>query len=177
MLKPWTVWITTNWKILQEMGIPGHLTSLLRNLYAGQEVTVINRHGTMDLFQTGKGVHQGCIFSSCSFNFYAVYIMWNVGLNEAQAWSKIIWRNINISSDIQMTPLLWEKWRGTKEPLDDSERGEWQSGLKTQHSNLQYAFGSEVPAGRPLGPATLWASEIENTKEKKGILNQYSRDL
>ena len=70
-LKPFTVWITTNWKILQEMGTPDHLTCLLRNLYAGQEATVRTGHGTMDWFQIGKGVHQVCILSPCLFNFYA----------------------------------------------------------------------------------------------------------
>ena len=70
-----TVWITTNWKILKEMGIQDHLTCLLRNLYAGQEATVRNGHGTTDWFQIGKGVCQGCILSSCLFNLYAEYIM------------------------------------------------------------------------------------------------------
>ena len=68
-------WITTDWKILQEMGIPDHLTCFLRNLYAGQEGTVRTGHGTTDWFQIGKGVHQGCILSPCLFNFYAEYIM------------------------------------------------------------------------------------------------------
>ena len=77
------------WKILQEMGIPDHLTCLLRNLYAGQEATVRTGHGTIDWFQIGKGVRQGCIFSPCLFNLYAEYIMWNAGLEEAQAGIKI----------------------------------------------------------------------------------------
>ena len=83
------------WKILQEMGIPGHLSYLLRNLYAGQEATVRTGHGTTDWFQIGKGVHQGCILSPCLFDFYAVYIMRNAGLEEAQARIKIAGRNIN----------------------------------------------------------------------------------
>ena len=74
-LKPLTVWITTNWKILKEMGILDHLTCLLRNLYAGQEATVKTRHGTLDWFQFGKGVHQDCMLSPCLFNLYAEYIM------------------------------------------------------------------------------------------------------
>ena len=77
------------------MGIPGHLTCLLRNLYAGQEATVRTGHGTMDWFQTGKGVRQGCILSPCLFNLYAEYIMWNARLDEAQARIKIARRNIN----------------------------------------------------------------------------------
>ena len=84
------------WKILQEMGIPGHLTCLLRNLYAGQETTVRTGHGTTDWFQIRKGAHQGCILSPCLFNFYAEYIMRNDGLEEAQAGIKIVGRNINI---------------------------------------------------------------------------------
>ena len=95
MPKPLTVWITINWKILQEMGIPDHLTCLLRNLYAGQEATVRTEHGTTDWFQIGKGVHQGCILSPCLFNLHAEYIMRNAGLNEAQAGIKIARRNIN----------------------------------------------------------------------------------
>ena len=95
MPKPLTVWITTNWKILQEMGISNHFISLLRNLYAGQEATVRTGHGTTDWFQIGKGVHQGCILPPCLFNFYAEYIMRNAGLDEAQAGIKIAGRNIN----------------------------------------------------------------------------------
>ena len=83
------------WKILREMGIPDHLTCLLRNLYAGQEATVRTGHETTDWFQIGKGVRQGCILSPCLFNLYAEYIMWNAGLDEAQAGIKIAGRNIN----------------------------------------------------------------------------------
>ena len=83
------------WKILKEMGILDHLTYLLRNLYASQEATIRTRHGTTDWFQNGKGVRQGCILSPCLFNLYAVYIMWNAALDEAQAGIKIAGRNIN----------------------------------------------------------------------------------
>ena len=83
MPKPLTVWITTNWKILKEMGIPDHLTCLLRNLYAGQEATVRTGHGTTDWLQIGKGVHQGYILSPCLFNSYAENIIRNDGLEEA----------------------------------------------------------------------------------------------
>ena len=83
------------WKIPKEMGIPDHLTCLLRNLYAGQEARVSTGHGTTDLFQIGKGVCQGCILSPCLFNFYAKYIMRNAGLEETQAGIKIAGRNIN----------------------------------------------------------------------------------
>ena len=108
MPKPLTVWITINWKILKEMGIPDHLTCLLRNLYAGQEATVRTGHGTTDWFPIGKGIHQGYILSPCLFKLYAEYIMRNAGLEEAQAGIKIPGRN-TITSDMQMTPPLWQK--------------------------------------------------------------------
>ena len=82
------MWITTNWKILQEMGIPDHLTCLLRNLYAGQESTVRIEHGTTDWFQIGKGVYQGCILSPCLFHLYAEYIIQNARLDESEAGIK-----------------------------------------------------------------------------------------
>ena len=90
-LEPLTVWITTNWKFLKEMGIPDYLTCLLRNLYLA---TVRTRHGTTDWFQIGKGVHQGYILSPCLFNLYAEYIMQNARLDDAQARIKIARRNV-----------------------------------------------------------------------------------
>ena len=96
------------WKILKEMGIPDHLTCLLRNLCAGQEATVRIGHGTTDWFQTGKGVCQGCILSPCLFNFYAEYIMRNTGLEEAQAGIKMAGRNINKLKYADGTPLMAE---------------------------------------------------------------------
>ena len=106
------------------MGIPDHLICLLRNLCAGQEATVRTRYGTINWFQIGKGVCQGCIFSPCLFNLYAEYIMRNARLDEAQAGIKIV-GEISITSDMQMTPPLWQRAiTGTKKPLDDSERGE-----------------------------------------------------
>ena len=123
MPKPLTVGHNKLWKILQEMGIPDHLTCLLRNLSAGQEATVRTGHGTTDWFQIGKGVPQGCILSSCLFNLYAEYIMRNAGLEETQLESRSP-GEISITSDMHMTPSLWQKVRGTKKPLDESERGE-----------------------------------------------------
>ena len=108
MPKPLTVWITTNWKILQEMGIPDHLTCLLRNLYAGQEATVRTAHGTTDWFQTRKEVHQSCILSPCLFNLHAEYIMRNTGLDETQAGIKISRRNINNLRYADDTTLMAE---------------------------------------------------------------------
>ena len=95
MPKPLTVWITTSCGKFLKRGIPDHLTCLLRNLYAGQEATVRTGHGTMDWFQIGNGVCQGCILSPCLFNFCAEYIMRNAGLEEAQGRIKIAGRNIN----------------------------------------------------------------------------------
>ena len=102
------------------MGIPDHLTCLLRNLHAGQEVTVRAGHGTTDWFQIRKGVRQGCILSPCLFNFYAEYIMKNTGLEEAQAGIKIAGRNINNLRYADDITLMAE----SEEPLDESERGE-----------------------------------------------------
>ena len=86
------------------MGIPDHLTFLLRNLYAGEEATVRTGHGTAEWFQIGKGVHQGCISSPCLFNLYAEYIMRNAGLEETQVESRLL-GEISITSDVQMIPL------------------------------------------------------------------------
>ena len=96
------------WKILQEVGIPDHLTCLLKSLYAGQEATVRTGHRTTNWFQIGKGVRQGCVLPPCLFNLYAEYIMRNARLDEAQAGIKIS-GEISITSDMQMTPPLWQK--------------------------------------------------------------------
>ena len=96
------------WTILKEMGVPDHLTHLLRNLYAGQEATVRTGHGTTDWFQIGKRVHQGCILSPCLSNLYAEYIMRNAGWMKHKLESR--WPGgISITSDTQMTPHLWQK--------------------------------------------------------------------
>ena len=104
------------WKILQEMGIPDHLTCLLRNLYAGQEATVRTGHGTMDWLQIGKGVCQGCILSPYLFNLYAEYIMQNAGLDEVQAGIKIARRNINNLRYADATTLMAESEEEVKAP-------------------------------------------------------------
>ena len=111
MPKPLTVWITKNCgKFFKGWEYKDHLTCLLRNVYAGQEATVRTGHGTMDWFQTEKGVHQGCILSPCLFNLNAEYIMRNAGLDEAQAGIKTAGRNI-ITSHMQMTPPFWQKMK------------------------------------------------------------------
>ena len=120
------------WKILKEMGIPDHLTYLLRNLYAGQEATVRTGHRTTDWFQIGKGVHQGYILPSCLFNLYAEYIMRNSGLEEAQAGIKIAGRNINNLRYADNTTLMAESEEELKSLLmkvkEESEK------VKAQHS-------------------------------------------
>ena len=121
------------WKIRKEMRIPDHLTCLLRNLYTDQEATVRNRHGTIDWFQIRKGVHQGYILSPCLFNLDAEYIMWNAGLDEAQAGIKIAGRNINNSRYADDTTLMAESEEELKSLLM-KVRVEWKSWLKAQHS-------------------------------------------
>ena len=123
MPKPLTVWITINWKILKEMGIPDHLTYLLRNLYAGEEATVRTGHGTTDWFQIGKGARQGCILSPCLNNLSAEYIMRNAGLEEAQAGTKIAERNISNFRYAYDTTLMAES-EELKSLLMKVKRGE-----------------------------------------------------
>ena len=107
--KPLTVWITNKlWKILKELELPQHLTCLLRNLYAGQEATVRTGYGTIDWFQIGKGVHQGCILSPCLFNLYAEYMMENARLEKHKLESRLT-GEISVTSNMQITPPLWQK--------------------------------------------------------------------
>ena len=135
MPKPLTVWITTNWQILKEMGIPDHLTCLLRNLYASQEATVRSGHGTTDWFPIGKGVHQGCILSPCLFNLYAEYIMRNAGLEETQAGIKIAGRNINNLGYADDNTLMSESEELKSLLMKVKEESE-KNWLKTQHSEI-----------------------------------------
>ena len=116
-------------KILKEIGIPHHLTCLLRNLYAGQEVTPRTRHGTIDWFQIGKGGRQGCILSPCLFNFNVEYIMLNTGLDEVQAVIKT-----GEKYQYLQTHTWYHSTGESKEPLEEDERGEQKSWLKTPHS-------------------------------------------
>ena len=112
------------------MGIPDHLTCLLRNLYAGQEATVGTGHGTIDWFQIRKGVHQGCILSLCLFNFYAEYIMRNAGVNEAQAGIKIAGRNINNLRYADDATLMAESKEELKSLLMKVKEESEKAGLK-----------------------------------------------
>ena len=100
--------LSSNWKILKEMGMPDHLTCLLRNQYVGQEATVRTGHGTTDWFQIGKRICQGCILPSCLFNLYAEYIMQNADWMKHKQKSRLL-EEISITSDMQMTPPSWQK--------------------------------------------------------------------
>ena len=126
------MWITTNCEKFLEMGIPDHFTCLLRNLYAGQEATVTTRHGTMDWFQTGKRVHQGCILSPCLFNFYAEYIMRNAKLDETQAG-----RNINHLRYADDTTLIAESKEELKSLLLKVKEESENVSLKTTFRKLK----------------------------------------
>ena len=143
------------WKILQEMGIPDHLTCPLRNLYAGQKATVRIGHGTTDWFQIGKGVCQGCILSPCLFNLYAQYIMRNTGLEEAQARIKIARRNINNLRYADDTTLMAESEEELKNLLMKVKEESEKVGLKL---NIQE---TKIMAS---GPITSWQIDGETVE-------------
>ena len=146
------------WKILKEMGIPDHLTWLLRNLYAGQEATVRTGHGTTDWFQIGKGVLQGCILSPCLFNLYAEYIMRNPELNEGQAGIKIARRNINNLRYADDTTLMAESEEELKSLLMKMKEESEKVGLKL---NIQK---TKIMAS---GPITSWQIDGETMETVK----------
>ena len=156
MPKPLTVWITINWKILKEVGIPDHLTCLLRNLYAGQEATVRTRHGTIDWFQIGKGVRQCCILSPCLFSFYAEYIMRNSGLDEAQVGIKIAGRNINNLRYADDTTLMAETEEELKSLLMKVKEESEKVGLKLNIQKTKI---------RASGPITSWQTDGETVSD------------
>ena len=155
MPKPLTIWITINWKILKEMGIPDHLTGLLRNLYAGQESTVRTGHGTTDWFQIGKRIHQGCILSPCLFNLYAKYIMRNAGLEEAQAGIKTAGRNINNLRYADDTTLMAESKEELKSLLMKVKVESEKIGLKLN------IHKTKIMAS---GPTTSWEIDGETVE-------------
>ena len=159
--KPFTMWITTNWKLLKEMGIPDHLTCLLRNLYAAQGAIVRIGHGTTDWFQIRKGVHQGCILSPRLFNLYAEYIMQNAWLNEAQAGIKIVGRNINNPRYADDTTLRAESKEELKSLLMKVKEESEKVGLKV---NIQK---TKITAS---GPITSWQVDEETMETVKNII-------
>ena len=133
------------WKILKEMGIPDHLTCLLRNLYAGQEETVRTRHGTTDWFQIGKGVRQGYILSPCLFNLHAEYIMRNAGLDEAQAGIKTAGRNINNLRYEDDTTLMAQSEEELKSLLMKVEEESEKAGLKLNSQKTKIMASGPIP--------------------------------
>ena len=143
------------WKILKEMGIPDHLTCLLRNLYAGQEATVRTGHGTTDWFQTGKGVPQGCTLSPCLFNFYAEYIMRNAGLKEAQAGIEIAGINTSNLRYANDTTFMAESEEELKSLLLKVKEESEKVGLKL---NIQK---TKIMAS---GPITSWEIDGETVE-------------
>ena len=138
------------------MGMSDHLTCLLRNVYAGQEATVRNGHGTMDWFQIGKGVHQGCILSPCLFNFYAEYVMQNAGLGEAQAGIKIAGRNINNLRYADDSTLMVESEEGLKSLLMKVKEESEKAGLRLNIHKMKITAS---------GPITSWQIDGENWKQ------------
>uniref|UniRef100_A0AC11EQR3 Uncharacterized protein n=1 Tax=Ovis aries TaxID=9940 RepID=A0AC11EQR3_SHEEP len=148
------------WKILKEMGIPDHLTCLLRNLYAGQEATVRTGHGTTDRFQIGKGVRQGCILSPCLFKFYAEYIMRNVGLEEAQAGIKIARRNLNNLRYADDTTLMAESEEELKSLL-----------MKVKEESEKVSFKLNIQKRKIMasGPITSWEIDGKQWKQCQSL--------
>ena len=143
------------WKILKEMGIPDHLTCLLRNLYAGQEATFRTGHGPTDWLQIGKGVPQDCILSPCLFNLYAEYIMRNAGLDEAQAGIKIARRNINNLRYADDTTLMAESEEELKSPLMKMKVESEKVGLKLNIQKTKIMVS---------GPITSWEIDGETVE-------------
>ena len=143
------------WAILKEMGIPDHLTCLLRNLYVGQEATVKTGHVTTEWFQIGKGVHQGCILSPCLFNFYAEYIMRNAGLDEAQGGIKIVRRNINNLRYADDTTLMAESEEELKSLLKK---------VKEESENTDLKLNIQKTKIMASGPITSWDIDGESVE-------------
>ena len=149
------------WKILKEMGIPDHLTCLLKNLYAGQEATVTTGHGTTDWFQIEKGVRQGCILSPCLFNLYAEYIMRNAGLEEAQVGIKIAWRNINNLRYADDTTLIAESEETLKSFLMKVKEESEKVGLNLNIQKMKIMA---------CGPITSWQINGETVERVRNFI-------
>ena len=155
------------WKIFKEMGISDHLTCFLRNLYLQVKMQQ-NHTWNNNLFQIGKRVCQGCILSLCLFNLYAEYIMWNAGLDEAQAGIKIPRRNIKQLQICRWHHPCGRKQRGTKEPLDESERGEWKSCLKLNIQKMKIMTA---------GPITSWQINGKQWKQWQTLFSWTPKSL
>ena len=155
--KPLTLDHNKLWKILKEIGISDHLTSLLRNLYAGQEATVKTGHETTDCFQIGKGVHQGYILSPCLFNLYAEYIMRNAGLDEAQAGIKISGRNINNLRYADDTTLMTESEELKSLLMKVKEENE-KTGLKLNIQKTKITASGAIRSDQSLSRVRLFAT-------------------
>ena len=149
------------WKILKEMGIPDHLTCLLRNLYAGQEATVRTRHGITDYFQIRKGVRQGCVLSSCLFNLYAEYIMRNAGLDEAQAGIKISRRNINNIKYADDTTIMAES---------EEELKSFLMKVKEESENVGLKLNIQKTKIMASGPITSWEIDGETMETVRDFI-------
>ena len=167
-----TVWITRNWKILQEMGIPDNLTCLQRNLYAGQAATVRIGHGTIDWFKIGKGVYQGCILSLCLFNLYTeshfyTCEVWKVGLDESQTGIKIAGRNINNLRYANDTTLLTE----SREELTSFLRVKEESEKACLKLNIQK---TKITASSAI---TSWQIDGKKWKQWQILFSWASRSL
>ena len=147
--------------MLKEMGIPGQLTYLLGNLYAGQEITVRSGHGTTDWFQIGKGVHQGCILSPCIFNLHAEYIMQNAGLDEAQAGIKIAQRNINNLKYADDTSLMAESKEELKSLLMKVKKESEKVGLKLNIQKMKIMASSLI---------TSWQIDAETMETMRDFI-------
>ena len=147
-------------KILREMGIPDHLICLQRNLYAGQEATVRTRHGTIDWFQTGKGVYQGCILSPCFFNLDAEYITRNAGLQEAQAGIKIAERNINNFRYVDDTTLMAEREEELKNLLMKVKEESERDGLKLNIQKTKIMVSSPITSQQIDGETVETVSDF-----------------
>ena len=151
MPKPLSVWITANWKILQELGIPDYLTCLLRNLYAGQEATVRTGHRTTDWFQIGKGVCQGCLFSPYLLNLYAEYIMQNARLDEAEAGIQITGRSINNLRYADNTTLMAESEEELKSLLMKVKEESEKFDLKFNIKETKIITSGPIPSWQKMG--------------------------
>ena len=164
MPKPLVVWITKLWKVIKEMGIPDHLTCLLRNLYAGQEATARTGHGKTDWFQIGNEVRQSCILSLCLFNLYEQYIIRNVGLDEAQAGIKIARRNINNLRYADDTTLMTESKEELKSLLMKVKEESERVGLKFNIQKTKIMASSPITSweidGETVSDFLFWGSKI-----------------